>query len=256
MKFNDVMPESTFADGVLHLGDCMKVLAAMEPMSVDLVYLDPPFFSQQKWKGKAGSFDDRWPDMSAFLDFMFPRVVQIHRVLKLEGAMYLHCDPNTAAAYLGVMCDDIFGGPEYWMTTICWRRTHAHSTRTKGLGRVHDSIHVYERTLGCHYLNEPSSDLWDDIYLGSMSNERVGYPTQKPVALAERIIGLSSKPGGVVLDPFCGSGTTLVAARNLGRRWIGVDQSADAIACAAGRMESHKIVPLVRQGQLDLLESA
>ena len=84
----------------------------------------------------------------------------------------------------------------------------------------------------------PLGDTWTIPILNPMAKERVGYPTQKPLALLKRIIAASSNPGDVVLDPMCGSGTTLVAAEQLGRRWVGIDRSAEAVKTAEARLET------------------
>ncbi len=205
-------------------------------------------------------------DMLAYLAMMAPRLIELHRVLKPTGSLYLHCDP-TASHYLKLLMDAIFGAENY-RNEIVWH----YNTGGKGKNtflRKHDTIHWYSksaqytfnrdevalpRTPGtAHlrhgvtedgreyyedysprksgkqyrwYLDEGVTpmDVWTDIQaLNPMAKERLGYPTQKPVALLERIIAASSKPGDLVLDPFCGCGTTIDAAQALGRRWIGID---------------------------------
>jgi site-specific DNA-methyltransferase (adenine-specific) len=253
--------------GQVHHGDCLALLMDLPMESVDLVYLDPPFFSGRDF----GTFDDRWKGgMSEYLAFMRERLVQLHRVLKPTGSLYLHCD-DSAAAYLRVALDDIFGVPEgddaSWsglQNVIAWKRTSAHSSANqRGYGKVTDTIFFYVKG-PTHTWNSPMiragspatdrsddgwavlfghelvpvGDVWTDIgVLNNQSKERTGYQTQKPVALLERILAASSNPGDVVLDPFCGSGTTVEAAERLGRRWIGMDTSAEAVAIARRRTE-------------------
>lgn len=245
-------------------------------------------------------------NMLAYLSMMAPRLVELRRVLKPTGSLYLHCD-STASHYLKALLDAIFG-PENFRNEIVWKRTSSHSDSGR-YGRVHDIIFYYSiganptwnqlyqpyeqgyveqyyrykdengrsfmsdnlsasglsgggydyewhgvrRVWRCpietmkrlddegkifytkngiprlkRYLDEakglPAQDVWTDIEaLRSWHQERLHYPTQKPEALLERIVAASSKPGDVVLDPFCGCGTAVAAAQKLGRRWIGID---------------------------------
>lgn len=252
-------------------------------------------------------------DVLAYLVMMAPRLVELHRVLKQTGSLYLHCDP-TASHYLKMLLDAVFG-PQRFRTEIVWKRSSAHSDTAQGRiqhGRLHDVILFYTRgeswtwnpiytrydqeyidakyphvepntgrrygtwdmtgpggaakgnpsyeVMGVtrywryskdrmerfiaegrveqrkpgnvprlkRYLDEapgiPLQDVWVDIPpINSQAAERLGYPTQKPEALLERILEASSNEDDVVLDPFCGCGTTIAVAQRLRRRWIGVD---------------------------------
>lgn len=230
-------------------------------------------------------------DVLAYLVMMTTRLVELHRVLKPTGSLYLHCDP-TASHYLKVVLDSLFG-PEHFRNEIVWRRTPfsgSSKARAKQLPKSHDIILFYskgdswtwhapmepysdeylkrfkwedergkyrksllktysqetlERLRGDDRLIEPTQeganysykqylhespggkqrdDVWTDInMINPVAKERLGYPTQKPLALLERIIEASTDPGDVVLDPFCGCGTTVDAAQSLGREWIGID---------------------------------
>jgi site-specific DNA-methyltransferase (adenine-specific) len=263
--------------------------------------------------------------MGAYLVMMAARLVELHRVLKPTGSLYLHCDP-TASHYLKIILDGIFG-PQNFRNEIIWRRTSAHSDARARYGDVTDSILLYaksdkatwnrpsvplsakniaekynlidehgrryttrdlrspnprpnltyeykgyqphpngwsisrelmeryDREGRLHFPKEPTGrirlknyldesdgqplqNLWDDIApINSQAAERMGYPTQKPVALLERIIAASSNPGDVVLDPFCGCGTAVTAAQKLGRRWIGIDITHLSIALQKYRLE-------------------
>jgi adenine specific DNA methylase Mod len=267
-------------------------------------------------------------NMMAYLAMMTPRLVELHRVLKTTGSLYLHCDP-TASHYLKLLMDAIFG-PEAFKTEIIWKRSSAHSDAKQGRvqhGRIHDVILFYTKNndwiwnpvytpydpeyieqfyrfiepetgrryrlgdltgpggaakgnpqyevMGVirywrfskekmeelirqgriiqtnpgtvpaykRYLDEmpgiPLQDLWADIPpIGAQAAERLGYPTQKPQALLERIIQTSSNSGDVVLDPFCGCGTAIAAAEALGRQWIGIDITHLAIALIKNRLET------------------
>ncbi|MCX6036179.1 MAG: DNA methyltransferase [Chloroflexi bacterium] len=249
--------------------------------------------------------------MMAYLAMMAPRLVELHRVLKPTGSLYLHCDP-TASHYLKMVLDGVFG-TENFRNEIIWKRTTAHSDSSTKFSHVTDTILFYahskdarwhpqykphsESYLKSHYSHKDADgrnyrldniirsqsmgprpnlvyefkdftppygwrmvrkklevldakrriywaksgtpylmryldeqkgeildNLWDDIPpINSQAQERLGYPTQKPQALLERIIESSSKKGDLVLDPFCGCGTTVHAAQKLGRHWIGID---------------------------------
>lgn len=267
-------------------------------------------------------------DMMAYLTHMAVRLVELHRVLKPTGSIYLHCDP-TASHYLKLLMDAVFGKHHY-KSEIIWKRTNARGT-PQNWPRLHDVILVfwksngslfnvqkakgdiaktphtlitidgvkyqtYELTgagvtkdgetgkpwrgfdptsLGRHWGNNHSQmdawdsngeihwprdggfprrrdlkpfdphgrevvvgDVWTDVdRINQAAKERLGYPTQKPVALLERILAASSNPGDVVLDPFCGCGTTVHAAQKLGRQWIGIDITHLSISLIEKRLE-------------------
>ena len=267
--------------------------------------------------------------MMAYLAMMAVRLVELHRVLKPAGSLYLHCDP-TASHYLKLVLDAVFGA-ENFRTEIVWKRTFAHGNVGRTYGDVTDSILFYSKTInyvwnqpfrqvageriavkypkadpdgrlwqsvtlrnpglrpnlhypytasnGVTYQPHPNGwscnvermrkydregrlhfpvradgalrlkmyadespgerlqSLWDDIPpISSQAQERLGYPTQKPRALLERIISAWSNPGDVVLDPFCGCGTAVDAAQKLGRRWIGIDVTHLAIGLIEKRL--------------------
>jgi len=206
-------------------------------------------------------------DTMAYLATMAPRLVEIRRVLKTTGSVFLHCDP-TASHYLKIVMDAVFG-QDCFRNEIVWRyrRWPARANRFQ---RMHDVLlfytrsaeneHTFHTLYGYEELAEstkktfgtkkqkanfsaghrkpgvveeetqgpPLSDVWEIGVIAAKGKERLGYPTQKPEALLERVILAASNPGDVVLDPFCGSGTTLAVAEKLGRRWIGVDRSEEA----------------------------
>ncbi|MCU0838395.1 MAG: restriction endonuclease [Rhodospirillales bacterium] len=265
-------------------------------------------------------------DMMAYLTMMAVRLIELHRVLKPTGSLYLHCDP-TASHYLKIVLDAVFGVRNF-LNEIIWQRTSAHSSAHR-YGPIHDVIFYYAKSddycwtgatqpynqdyieaffvhqdadgrrwqradltgagvrkgdsgkpwrgidvtakkrhwavphdeldrldaLGRlhwpareggvpqrkRYIDElpgmPLQDVITDIKpIHNISRERLGYPTQKPVALLERIVAASSSPGDVVLDPFCGCGTTIHAAEKLGRRWIGIDVTHLAISLIENRL--------------------
>lgn len=183
-----------------------------------------------------------------YLGMMAGLLLEVRRVLRPTGTLWLHFD-DTFSAELRILCDVVFG-IDNALGTLVWKRSDHHSCK-KSFGRVHDTIAVYGRTRVARWrlarignrdlvYGDPMHHLFVDGILedrlNSSSKERVGYPTQKPVALLERFVCAATLPGDTVLDPTCGSGTTLVAATRLGRHAIGIDMSLDAIAAAQGRL--------------------
>ena len=263
-------------------------------------------------------------DMLAYLSMMAPRLVELRRVLKATGSLYLHCDP-TASHYLKMLLDAVFGSQRF-INEIVWQRTYSHNMASVGFARQNDILFLYSKssTFTFHpvyvaygpaqmkrykpdpdgrlykaenltfstvnpsrqfewrgarppahrswgasedqleewwaagriitkrdgtprldglkvYLDEmkgnPCGSNWSDVpRIPNTSAERMGYPTQKPEALLERILSASSNEGDVVLDPFCGCGTTIAAAQKLGRRWIGIDVTNLAITLIRHRL--------------------
>jgi DNA modification methylase len=363
----------------LFYGDNLEVLRRhIADGSVDLVYLDPPFKSDQSYNvlfaerdgtraaAQLHAFEDTWQwneesastyqmlvenggrvssvaqafwsflgpsDMMAYLAMMAPRLVELRRVLKPNGSLYLHCDP-TASHYLKMLLDAIFG-PQNFRNEIIWRRSHAHSDARQGskhFGRVTDTLLFYAKgpdstwnvqyvpydqeyidrdyrrfdtdgrryridnlqgpggaakgnpyyeVMGVkrywryskdkmdelirqgrviqtrpgavpqykRYLDEmpgvPLQNLWADLpVLNNRSKETLGYPTQKPEALLERVVMASSNEGDTVLDPFCGCGTTVAVAHRLKQRWIGIDITQAAIVVIKQRFRDRFQVDL------------
>jgi len=264
-------------------GDCKIELKKIEPSSIDLVYLDPPFFTQRKQSQKTRdnskeySFDDSWENIDVYRDYIKDRLSECKRVLKNTGSIFLHCD-RSASHHLRVALDDIFGADNF-QSEIIWSYKRW-SNAKKGLLNSHQIIYFYSKAQnfkfnhfydnyslttnidqifqkrsrgkngktkyktndsGGYELLEnkkgvPLSDVWEIPYLNPKANERVGYPTQKPILLLEKIINLVTDDGDIVLDPFCGSGTTLVAAKLLNRKYIGFDISNDAVELTLKRL--------------------
>ena len=268
--------------------------------------------------------------MTAYLAMMAVRLIELHRVLRPTGSIYLHCDP-TASHYLKILLDGIFGA-ENFVNEIVWKRSDAHNDARQGskhFGRIHDVIFFYrktgttdrifnvlykplpQKTIDSWYRNVeegtgrrynkadvtgpggaakgnpfyewngnsrywryskermqrlhdegtlvysksgmtyekrylddsrgvPIQDLWEDVEMLrglNATGERLGYPTQKPLTLLERIVNASSNPGDIVLDPFCGCGTAVHAAEKLGRRWVGIDVTHLAISLVERRLK-------------------
>lgn len=285
----------------LILGDnlvVMSTLLAQYAGKVDLIYADPPFFSQkhyparigrgedsrrpQEWKLAEG-YPDAWPTLDAYLDMLYPRLRLMYDLLAPTGTLYLHLDWH-ANAYARVLLDEIFGA-ERLLNEIVWVY-HGPSPIRSAFNRKHDTILVY--TKGEKYkfnvdaVRQPYNDVtvktfnsspkagfgkmpdlargkvpedwWYFPVVARLHNERSGYPTQKPEALLQRIIRASSDPGDLVADFFCGSGTTLAAAVQLGRNFIGSDIAIRAVQTSRARLVRQGSVPLtllVEQAQLD-----
>ncbi len=350
-------------------GDNLEIMRKYLPLnSIDLIYLDPPFNSQQTlYHNSIKAFEDHWQwtdqveiaysqiiarggrladvlrgfrlilgecDILAYFVMMCPRLVEMYRVLKPTGTMYLHVDSH-ANSYMKILCDVIF--ENRFINEIVWQRSKARMPITKIYKRGHDTLLLYaksnkytfnpqykplaKQTLSHYrYSDErgkfrlvpllvsgkrsqrvsetwrgidpnvhnshwvtipenleqyyqdhriqftkrgipqlryyletnkgvPINDIWDDLpAVGSTSKEATGYPTQKPLRLLERIIKTSSNPGDLVLDPFVGSGTTLLAAEKQGRQWIGIDNSPIAIKIIEKRL-FNKIIEIPNRGE-------
>ncbi len=336
-------------------GDNLDVMRGMNDGCVDLIYLDPPFNSNRDYAAPIGSeaagaaFKDTWDltdvdeawhneiaeadlalykvidasehshgsGMKSYLIMMAVRLLEMRRILKSTGSIYLHCDP-TASHYLKSLMDSVFGRRNF-RNEITWKRTSSHNDAQRNYSSIGDYLLFYTKSdqftfqtqhtpyseehiansyrqvdennrryttrdlrspsprpnltydykgykphsngwsvsldrmkqLDAEgrlhfpkskngrirlkrYLDEmpgvPAANIWDDIKpVQSQAQERLGYPTQKPLALLERIIKASSNEGDVVLDPFCGCATTCIAAERLDRQWIGIDLSELAV---------------------------
>ena len=292
---------------VFYHGDCLFVMRSDIPdESIDLIYLDPPFFSGKVQKGTWKldameiSYDDskqfwkekgihenapEWlkrlaidlnaPAFASYLFYMMDRLKECHNVLKPTGSIYLHCDWR-ASHYLKMIMDDIFGYDNF-QREIIWDLGNAsgYKSLAKNWIRGHDTILFYVNKTRfifnkeyVPYLKEDIkkypqkkerkglavTDVWKDVIpaqkWGNAKNESIGYPTQKPLALLERIIKASSNEGDIVLDPFCGCGTALVAAHNLNRRWIGIDIHPKAFDVIRDRGRQCKLNRLVTTPEL------
>lgn len=187
------------------------------------------------------------PNARAYLGVIAGILTEVRRILKPTGTLWLHFD-DCMGARLRILGDVVFS-PSLQFGTLAWKRSSGRVTK-RSFARVHDTIAVFGRTRAAAWrlarLKSPfvSGDPcfgirvegFPEASLNVRAAERVGYPTQKPVSLIEQFIRAATLPGDVVLDPTCGSGTTLVAAALLGRRSIGVDISSDAIAAARARI--------------------
>ena len=254
--------------GVLHLGDNLPYLEAMAPGVVQLAYADPPFGTNKDRRAEGGRFEDRWAGAAEYVAWLRPRVGAIRRALAASGTLYLHLD-RRSVHHARLLLDDVFG-ERCFGNEIIWHYTGG-GRGARGFPHKHDNILVYHKGPGYKfnadavrepyartsgyarggirarsgklYRPHPSGKLPDDVWsipmVNPLSPERTGYPTQKPEALLERIVLASSDPGDLVLDPFCGSGTTAVVAQRLGREWVALDSSPEAIEAARSRLERH-----------------
>ena len=305
------MSEPNFASESIWTGDNLAVMRGMNSECVDLIYLDPPFNSNRTYEAPIGSkaagasFKDAWTlddvdvcehgeladrnpaayavieaarqahgkGMQSYLIFMAVRLLEMRRILKPTGSIYLHCDP-TASHYLKLMMDGLFG-KENFRNEIVWHYKRW-PAKQRNFQKMHDIVFCYSRCHPSNTFNQifaplsagtlkrwkgkqsyvkyskgvrsfskmtdkeskgaPMDDVWEISVINSQAKERTGYPTQKPLKLLERIIEASSNPGDLVLDPFCGCATTLVAADRLGRRWAGIDLSPLAIKLVNDRI--------------------
>ena len=232
---------------LIYCGDNLRILSRFPEKSVDLIYADPPFFSNRNYEIIWGNgaemkvYEDRWKGgINVYIEWMRERLWQCYRVLKDTGSIYLHCDWH-ANHRLRMVMDSIFG-EKHFQNEIIWHYGLGGSSKRRWQ-RKHDTILFY--TKSDEWVFNPimtpatsqrmkgklkkEDDVWDIPTINNMAKERLGYPTQKPEALLQRIIKASSNVGDLVLDPFCGCGTTLVVAQQLGRKWIGIDVSP--IAC-------------------------
>lgn len=264
--------------GLIYCDDSLQRMAQFPDECIDLIYLDPPFFSNRHYEviwgdeAEVRSFEDRWEGgIHVYVAWMRERMLEIRRILKPTGTVYLHCDHH-ASHYLKVMMDEVFGSRQF-VNEIIWHYESAGGAPKKWLHRNHDTILRYaasnpklvtwnrplkpwpQSTLDKwqkdedgliyhqngkqrYYVNPEGKyddDVWD-LTFSTRSRERLGYPTQKPEALLEKILSASSNKGDVVLDPFCGCGTALVAAEKLKRHWIGIDISPTAVGLMSRRL--------------------
>ena len=245
-------------------GDCVDVMSNIPDESIDLIYADPPFYSCREYVGKTGSFNDKWLTFDSYLSFMKVRVVGMHRILKSTGSLYLHCD-DTASHYLKELMDVVFGKQNF-RNEIIWHY-RKWSAGWQQFQRNHDVILFYskskskDRTFNKMYMERAESTKkrfgnkkiisgydengkrtpaqleetdslgvsMDDVWnISRVPPIKQIYPTQKPEVLLERIIKASSNPNDIILDPFCGSGTTCRVAKMLDRKYIGIDVSTNA----------------------------
>jgi len=215
-------------------------------------------------------------DTMAYLCMMMPRLIELKRVLKRTGSIYLHCDP-TASAYIRLMLNSVFGEEQFRNEIYWYYYNKIHDSRKKLFPRATDTIFFFAKDVDSEFVfnqlkekrdtpfkqlarkkvggkminardeqgnliyrmkeDRTLDNVWRIPCLQPASQERLGYPTQKPIALLRRIIEASTKPGDVVLDPFCGCGTTVEAAQHMERSWIGIDITNYAVSVIEERLK-------------------
>ncbi len=297
---------ANWAHQTIWTGDNLPIMRGMNSESVDLIYLDPPFNSKANYAAPIGSeaagaeFRDTWTlddvDIAwldlieakhpklwrviqaamtdsdrSYLIYMAARLLEMRRVLKDTGSIYLHCDP-TMGHYLKLVMDAVFGRRAFRNEIAwCYRKW---SVSAGQFVRNHDTVLFYAgdgHTFNPQFIDpspgtmkrwkgrkqqavfergvrlatsleekarSPCPDWWEISILNPNAKERTGYPTQKPLALLRRIIAASSNPGDFVLDPFCGCATACVAAQDEGRQWVGIDISDKAAELVVFRLRN------------------
>ncbi len=288
----------------LHHGDCLSVLPTLAPKQFHFCCIDPPFNTgARKRSARSGQelgYADSFGSLDAYIAWFRPRLQAMHRVLRDDGTVLVHCDWHTSHR-VRVVLDEVFGEKRFlnhlvWQYGLggssprCFARKHddllwyakgsawwfnaprvpATSQRLKGKTkkatdvirasacsdepsaygeRMHDHVprggataaqtaDVLRVSASNAVANESAADVLDIASINNMAKERVGWPTQKPLALLELLVGACCPPGGAVLDCFCGSGTTLVAAQRLGRSAVGIDRDDRALSLARQRLNS------------------
>ena len=257
---------------ILAHADASDLLAHVGEASIDLVYLDPPFGTGVARTDRSGrAFTDALPlGSDGHIAWLRDVLAECHRVLRPSGSIFVHLDWR-ASHRARIVLDDLFG-EGCFRNEIIWHYGLGSGAPRDAFARKHDTILFYARAegatfhpergavtpamaakyahvdeLGRRYQNAHGrryylrggkrlDDVWEIPALAPTARERVGWPTQKPLALLERIVRSASDPGGYVLDPCCGSGTALVAAARLGRRAIGGDRALEAVDLAAVRL--------------------
>lgn len=260
---------TAFQPNQIECGDCLSVLGQLPPGLFRLIYLDPPFLTGRTRRGPNDEFSyaDAWNDhLHGYLPWLRERLAAMIPALVDGGSLVLHLDYR-AVHYARVMLDELLGYDRF-VNEIIWHYTGGGRSKNR-FSCKHDTLLWYSNgprpvfnidavrrpykptsgyaqggivsAKGKHYTPHPHGtpvdDVWDIPIINPLSKERVGYPTQKPLLLLERIILALTNPGDLVADFFCGSGTTLVAAQRAGRSWFGVDVSPAAVACAKKRLE-------------------
>jgi DNA modification methylase len=267
----------------LILGENLAVMAALLPTHagrIDLIYADPPFFTNRNYAARIGrgedsrkptewelaeGYHDNWDSLDAYLDFLYERLALMYRLLSPNGTLYLHLDWH-ADAYARLLLDEIFGA-DHLLNEIIWTY-HGPSPIRRAFNRKHDTILAYVKgdkyTFNVDAVREPYNantvktfnsspkagfgkvpdlergkvpeDWWYFPVIARLHSERTGYPTQKPLALLERILLASSNVGDLVADFFCGSGTTPLVAAMHGRSFIACDETLRALHTSRNRL--------------------
>jgi DNA modification methylase len=260
----------------LVLADNLDLLKVMHDRSIDLVYIDPPFGTGKRrlgpdTKDAPACYDDSVDDPAEFVRTLEPRLLHLWRILSDNGNLVIHLDPRTIH-HVRLWCDSNFGR-QHLENEIIWHYTGGGRSK-KRFSRKHDVLLWYSKSpdrvfnidavrepyartsgyfksgivsrkgkkYGPHPDGTPVDDVWDIPIVNPLSRERAAYPTQKPLKLIERVVSALSSPGDLVCDIYGGSGTTAIASRILGRRFICCDKNPDAIGVTLERMTSLELI--------------
>ena len=227
----------------LYCMDNLELLKTLPSESIDLIYCDVLYNTGKKFK----DYDDNLGTPQEAIEWYKPRLIEMKRVLKNTGSIYLQCDCRLVH-YLKIEMDNIFGLNNF-RNEIIWKYGLGGSGNRE-FAKKHDNILFYSKSkeyvFNLQYETATSNKMkgclkkmtsvWDIPNINNMAKERTGYNTQKPKELLERIIKASSNEGDIVADFFCGSGTTCVVAKELGRKYIGCDINPRAIEITNGRL--------------------
>jgi len=241
-------------------GDWLDLVRGLPPASVDFVYADPPFNTGKSQRTpprapRAGrvveaTYDDSWATMEEYISWLRERLEAMLSALKPTSLVAIHCDYR-ACHHIRLLLDEMFGADRF-VNHLIWHYGLGGSSPRR-FARKHDDVLLYCIEPDQYWFEPPmvpatsrrlrgqmkkATDVLDIPSINNMARERTGYPSQKPIALLDVLVRACCPPGGLVLDPCCGSGTTLVAAARTGRRAIGFDRSDRAVACARERLRS------------------
>jgi site-specific DNA-methyltransferase (adenine-specific) len=240
-------------DDLLVCADNLTAMAALPDGAFDIVYADPPFNTGREQRRAQLAYADGHADYAGFLR---PRLERVRELLAPHGTLYLHLDYREAHR-VKLALDELFG-EDCFLNEIIWAYDYGGKPRGRWPAK-HDTILVYVRDRARYWFDDAEverepymapglvgpekaargkrpTDTWWHTIVPTTSREKTGYPTQKPEGIVRRMVAASSRPGGWCLDPFAGSGTLGAVCAALGRRYVLIDSSPDAIAVAAERL--------------------
>lgn len=230
--------------------DWLQFASTLAPSSVDLVYVDPPFNTGDRQSDRNGSYDDAFASTAAYVAWLRERLAATAPAIKKTGSVLVHVDWRTSH-HVRMVLDDLLGADRF-VNHLVWSYGLGGSSPRR-FARKHDDIFFYCIDPDLYWFEPPmvpatsqrmkgqlkkATDVLDIPSINNMAAERIGYPTQKPLELLELLVRACCPRDGLVVDPCCGSGTTLVAALRTGRRATGCDLNSDAVRIATDRMRT------------------